>query len=233
MINELVDKVYVITTHDSTRVDDIKSHLIKNNIDVEFFVAPYYPKLDPTHIIHDQPDNSDVRPGLSLTMAFASIIEMSKLNSYDSICILEDDCFFSEGWERKMKTFYNEIHDDWDILHVGYSKTHETDSILKNVNMYVNIPIYWHYATHCMLLKNTVYDEWVNYVYNNEYYNEYSLPIDYYFNRIYKTRKYNCYSPVEKFIYQLSMRENIPMHDVGDIRYNSFLGPNTKIIQDE
>jgi hypothetical protein len=203
MINDIVNKVYVITTLNSDRVKYISTHLKNNDINFEFFVSPLY-NLFRNTAVHDLESN-ECRPSLSLISAYTSIFEMGIINDYDSIGIIEDDCFFLDGWESKFELFIKNIPEkNWDILHVGYHMLHETDSVLKNINKYVNIPINWHHTTHCMLVKKNMYKKYIDIVFDKQF----TYPVDYVFNEIYKEKKYNCFSPVDKIAYQLSSRNN-------------------------
>ncbi len=216
MVNDIVNKVYVITVVDSERKDYIYSHLKQYNIEFEFFVAPEYNIISPNSVV-DTPV-SDCRPAISLISSYVSLFEMSNINNYESICIIEDDCFLLEDWERNLIKFYNKIpNDNWDVLHVGYHPLHDSNSVLKNINEFVNSPLEWHHTTHMMLCKSSIYTEYINLVKQFEY----TYPVDYIFNEIYKQQKYNCYCPVEKIAYQLSERDDEIKHNVGPIRFKS------------
>ncbi len=218
MINLFVDKVFVISTINSDRIDYIKNHLRSNNINFEFFIAPIYNIL--TYKKIEDTITKDSRPSLSLISSYVSIMEMSIHNNYKRICIIEDDCYFIDGWKNKFKNFYNNLPTDkFDILHVGYHPIQDTDSIFKSINQYVNTPLEWHHTTHCMLINYTIYELYKNIVFQNDF----NIPVDYVFNKIYKMNYYKCYSPVDKISYQLSERNDEIKHDEGPVRFKSFI----------
>jgi hypothetical protein len=219
MLHTLVDKVFVITTLNSDRVDYIRSHLYDNNILFDFVVAPNYNIITDKIVVNDGGDtaNKNHKASISLISAYSSIIESARISKFDKVCIIEDDCFFSNGWVDKFNLFYNNVPNDWDLLNVGYHPLHDTDSVKEKYDDYVSIPLNWHHTTHCMFIKNTCYDEFLRI--SNKW--NYTLPIDYLFNEIYKNKSYKSYIPVEKIVHQLSVR-NICYEISGtDLRFKS------------
>jgi hypothetical protein len=218
MLNDIVDKIFVITTVNSNRVDYISKHLKSKNIQFEFFVAPQKSIIKNNNVVDTF--TNDYTPVISLLSSYVSIFEMSKLNEYESICILEDDCFFIDTWEHEFTNFYKNLPtSEWDILHVGYHPIQNKDSILKSINEYVNIPLEWHHTTHCMVINKSIYNEYINQVNVHNY----SIPADYVFCELYKTNKFNTFSPKSKFAYQLSDRSCGFSQNISDISFPSLL----------
>lgn len=217
MINSLVDKIFLITTLNSSRFDYISNHLKENNINCELFIATNYKLFSNDTKVIDS--GEETRPALSLLSAFISIIYSAKLHNYNSIAILEDDCFFAENWKEKFQNFYSNIPNDWDLINLGYHPLHESDTIKEKINDFVYKPLNYHHTTHCMVVKNTCFDEYINI--NNKF--KYTMPSDYVFNEIYKNPSYKSFYPVEKFVYQLSVR-NIGYEISGtDLRFKSLI----------
>ena len=217
MINGLVDKIFLITTLNSSRFDYISNHLKENNINCELFIATNYKLFSNDTKVIDS--GEETRPALSLLSAFISIIYSAKLHNYNSIAILEDDCFFAENWKEKFQNFYSNIPNDWDLINLGYHPLHESDTIKEKINDFVYKPLNYHHTTHCMVVKNTCFDEYINI--NNKF--KYTMPSDYVFNEIYKNPSYKSFYPVEKFVYQLSVR-NIGYEISGaDLRFKSLI----------
>ncbi len=217
MINSLVDKIFLITTLNSSRFDYISNHLKENNINCELFIATNYKLFSNDTKVIDS--GEETRPALSLLSAFISIIYSAKLHNYNSIAILEDDCFFAENWKEKFQNFYSNIPNDWDLINLGYHPLHESDTIKEKINDFVYKPLNYHHTTHCMVVKNTCFDEYINI--NNKF--KYTMPSDYVFNEIYKNPSYRSFYPVEKFVYQLSVR-NIGYEISGtDLRFKSLI----------
>lgn len=219
MINTIVDKVFVITTLNSDRVDYIKNHLNENNIKFDFFVAPDIKIITNSICVQDggEISNKNHKASISLISAYTSIIEISRISGFKNICIVEDDCYFIKDWNSKIKKFLDHLPINWDLLNLGYHPLHDTDTIKEKYNDQVNIPLNWHHTTHCMLLKNTCYDEILSLI--NKW--KYTLPIDYLFNEIYKNKKFNSYYPSDKIIHQLSIREVEYKIEGIDIRFKS------------
>ena len=224
MINSIVDKVFVITTLNSNRVDYIKSHLNDNDIKYDFFVATDVRLIANDLFVQDGGDvsNKNHKSSISLISAYTSIIETSRISNFNNICIIEDDCYFGNDWIQKINTFFNHLPNNWDLLNLGYHPLHDTDTIKEKYNEYVNIPLNWHHTTHCMILKNTCYSEMLSLI--NKW--KYTLPIDYLFNEVYKNKKFNSYYPVDKIIHQLSIRDVKYKIDDINIRFKSSVYDN-------
>jgi hypothetical protein len=216
MINSIADKVFVITTVDSNRTNYIKNHLIENNIKFDFFVAPETNIITSDIIVNDGGDlkNKNHKALLSLISAYVSIIEIAKISDFKIISVIEDDCYFDVDWDKKIQIVFNNLPHDWDLLNLGYHSLHETVTIKKKYNDYLNIPLNWHHTTHCMMIKNTCYDVYLKLAKDWNY----TLPADYLFNEIYKNQKYKCFYPVDKFIYQLSSR-----NELNDSKFRSLM----------
>jgi hypothetical protein len=212
MMNSLVDKVYVITTLDSSRTCYVTEHLNNRGIKYEFVVSPKIDILS-NDVKLESTENSDGRCPLSLLSSFTSILKSSVLNELDSICILEDDCYFSPNWESGFRVFYDNIpRGGWDIINAGYHGLNDSDSVYEEVNEFVRRPMKWHHGSHCMLLKLSVFEPYVDVVRDTAF----QLPADVVFNRLYADKQYNCYYPRDKFIYQMSQRTD----QLNDRRYD-------------
>jgi hypothetical protein len=178
MINSIVDKVYVITTIDSNRADYIQNHLDNNGIKFEFIVSSESSILSKDFTVVDS-GKSECRPALSLLSMYTSIIKMSILNRLNRVCVIEDDCFFANGWELEFNKFYANIPDNnWDIINVGYHPLHDTDTVKHLINDYVYSPKNYHHTAHCMLCSRSIFQDYIDIV----KYTKYSIPADYVFN---------------------------------------------------
>ena len=72
MINSLVDKIFLITTLNSSRFDYISNHLKENDINCELFIATNYKLFSNDTKVIDS--GEETRPALSLLSSFISII---------------------------------------------------------------------------------------------------------------------------------------------------------------
>ena len=221
MINTIVDKVFVITTLNSNRVDYIRNHLNETGINFDFFVSPETKIITDSIIVQDGGDVYDKhhKASISLISSFVSIVEISKISNFEKICIIEDDCYFDTGWKDSLTHFYNNLPNDWDLINLGYHPLHDSDSIKEKINDFVYKPLNYHHTTHCMIVKNTCFDEYINM--NNKF--KYTIPVDYVFNEIYKNSSYKSFYPVEKFVYQLSVRKNTYNVPNINLRFNSLV----------
>lgn len=224
MINSIVDKVFVITTLNSGRVDYISKHLNENDIKFDFFVAPDKRIITKDILVKDGGDvnNKNHKALLSLISSYVSIIEIARISGFKSICIIEDDCYFVKDWNQKIKMFFDHLPNNWDLLNLGYHPLHDTETIKEKYNDYVNIPVNWHHTTHCMMIKNTCFNEFFT-LNDNRHNWDYVIPADYMFNEIYKNKKFNSYIPTEKIIHQLSFRDTKYNIEDVDIRFKSEL----------
>lgn len=221
MLHTLVDKVFVITTINSDRVGYIGRHLTDHGIQFEFFIAPDYSIISDKIVVSDGGDtsNKNHRASASLISAYNSIIENARISNFDKICIIEDDCFFCDDWIDRFKLFYDNVPNDWDLINIGYHPLHDTDTVKDKYNDYVSIPLNYHHTTHCMFIKNTCYVEFLKL---SRLWN-YTIPIDYVFNEIYKNRLYKSYIPVDKIAHQLSVRNMRYNISGANLRFKSFI----------
>lgn len=216
MLNSFVDKIFVITTINSDRFNHIKHHLDEMYLNYEFVVSPEPTILSDKIKVIDS-GLGDVRPSISLLSVYKSILEKSKLHNFKSICVIEDDCFFISDWVEKFNLFYNNIPTDWDILNLGYHPSHDFLAVKEVINSYVCIPKSNYHTTHCIMIKNICFKTIIENI-------NYNIPIDYVFNLLYQDDKYKCYVPLEKIVYQLSIRKdqdyNIPN---ATVRFKSYI----------
>lgn len=220
MLNKITDKTFLITTINSNRKNYIKKHLKDNNIKYDTIVAPYNELLSNDIEIVDNVASS--KSSLSLVSAYMSIFEKSILEEYNDISIIEDDCYFSPGWESKFSTFYKNVPTNWNLLNIGYHPLHESHTVKEKLNDYVNIPLNYHHTTHCIIVNWKCYKEFLYLAEDHKY----KFPVDYIFNDMYKNKnRFYSYIPNDKFIYQLSVRPN-KEYDLKletDIRFKSFI----------
>lgn len=202
MLNSICDKIFVITTIDSDRVDYIRNHLDSHGVKFEFHIAPFFGIIDPNRILHSPPQRES-RPSISLISAYLSIIESCRISGIKRVGIIEDDCFLLSDWQEKFKRFYNKVPSDWDILNLGYHPMHDTATIKEKISDLVSKPLNWHHTTHCMVVRNTAY---VPFKHMLNHWN-WHLSIDYTFNELYKRTEMKSYIPEEHIAYQLSYRK--------------------------
>jgi len=204
MLNQLCEKIFVITTVDSDRVEYIQNHLDQRGVKFEFYVAPFYGLINPQHALHSPPQRES-RPSISLTCAYYSIFEMCRINRIKTVAVLEDDCFLLEDWDTKLQRFYNKLPPDWDMLNLGYHPMHQHHSVKDIVNDLVAKPLDWHHTAHLMVARNTAYNPFKHMV--NHW--NWHIANDYVFNELYKRKEIKTYIPTEHMAYQLSYRKSL------------------------
>lgn len=204
MLDNYFDKVYVITTINSKRVDYCRKQLEKAGIkNYEFATSVDYRIIDNRFQTCVHP-NVPAQKYMSLCANNISLIQSAIYNKYDNICICEDDIFFKDDYKPKLKDFMNNIPENWDMLNLGYLNE-ENELIQENKYVYKQAGTY--YGTQCVVYKNTIYSKII------EFYYKYvcNVPIDWAGRDLCK--QFNVYIPVEKFIYQVS-------RDYGDYNLN-------------
>lgn len=217
MIDSIVSKVFCITTIKSNRFSYIDRHLKDNGIKFEYFIAVDKSIITDTISVKDSREH---KSSISLTSAYVSLIERARIEQIDSISIIEDDCFFINGWKEKFRNFIENVP-NWDLLNLGYYPTHDTLTVKERINQFVYKPLACHYTTHCMVIKNKCYNKFLFIAKELNY----SVPIDYIFQELYEDGGFNCFYPCEKFIYQLSYRKDSPSCEIpgNNMRFESFL----------
>lgn len=128
MINELVDKVYVINTQNAIlRMEEVTIELKRNGITFERIEAI---PLDEIEIPEDKGPKWDIDGwnicAISLLETTCRIIEEAKLKNYQRILIFEDDAYIEDEklnlvLPRIKQLIENER--EWHFIHLNYSNT--------------------------------------------------------------------------------------------------------------
>lgn len=209
-VDDIFKNAYVITTQNSNRIKYIKKTLAENDINFNFIVAPDYHIIDPNFPCRDDINNNPQRY-MSLTSAANSLIEMARISDLDSICIMEDDCFFVSNWKEDINIFLKSIPDDWDFLNLGIT---EECPDLETYNEYAKIihGLYW--GTHCIYYKKSIFNDFL------QIYLDYFCDIPYDHLAIALYRNHKCYTPAKKLIRQISISDRAPYNK--DVNSNIF-----------
>lgn len=206
MLHTIVNKVFVITTVASNRVNYIEEHLRNNSITFEYVIAPEVMFIDPNIAVR----GGDAKTNISLVSAYVSILETARLCGYESIAVIEDDCFFVKDWEVALKNFLQHLPSEWDILNLGYHPNQYTTGVRIPYNEFVIKPSTNYFTTHCMIFKKRSFQPIIDVIHNCRY----NKAIDHMVIELYNNSQFNCFAPIQQFIYQLSVRQssyyNIP-----------------------
>jgi glycosyl transferase family 25 len=121
---------------------------------------------------------------LGILTTHINIITEAKENNYTNILILEDDIEFTEEI-KNLEKYMSQVPSDWDILYFGGNHNiHEGEKINKiNDNV---IKCSRTYTTHCIVLRNTIYDKCLNLIKGCD------KPVDMYYSDLQK--ELNVYS---------------------------------------
>lgn len=212
VLNKCFDKIFLITTLNSNRIDYVKKHLSDNQIEVDIFVATNYELISKdVNWIHKiwcgYEQESDYRPTISLVSSYTSIFQKSLYEGYKNIAILEDDIFFVDNWQNNFDGFISNVDTEWDILNIGYFDLNNKDAILKKYNDYASIPLNWYHTTHFTAISNKMYNTFLNKLKEVNY----ELPMDYVYMEMYKNEKYKCFVPNTIIAKQRSFRRSMSL----------------------
>lgn len=196
ILNRLFNKVYMITVClPNERISYIQDYYKSISLNFDTRVSPHINFLKEfTH------DNTHVNENeQSLTSNYASIIYESYYNQLETFVILEDDNIFNINFEEEFKLFYENIPNDWDVIHLS---DYDNESHIKKISINDHCDrIFIKYTTNCMIFKNLhKYKIIADTCINSRY------PTDYVINSLCVENKLICYSPKKKITNQLSYR---------------------------
>ena len=146
------DKVYCINLD---RRSDRIEHF--NNIVNKFDLGNYtrFSAVDGS-LIKDY--NGNLKLGeLGLVLSNLEIIKEAIKNNFNTILILEDDCFFTDEI-KNIDEYFKQLPDDWDMLYMGGNHNlHIGAKPPIKINSKV-IKLHTTYSTHFVALKSTVFN---------------------------------------------------------------------------
>jgi hypothetical protein len=199
ILNDKFDKVFVISSHSTYhRLNNIKDKFHDLGISYELIISPDKRYFDDYSTI----DKIEwIGSGnKSLISANESILLKSKIEKYNSICIFEDDVFFTPDYLKMLINFFKELADDWQILNLGYHAHSNVNMNSKNkVHKIIKDDVI--IGTHAVCYRENIYDELLRGFLQNKY------PIDWF---LYKTiyYKYVSYIPTDKIFCASSYRKH-------------------------
>jgi hypothetical protein len=205
VLHNIVDKIFVITTVASKRFGYIDNHLKSNGIKFEYVIAPETSFIDSSISV----SGGFHKPNISLVSAYVSILENARISGYESVAVIEDDCFFAKNWEESLSLFLANLPNEWDILNLGYHPSQLATGVRIPVNEYVIRPSTDYFTTHCMVFKKRSFQPIIDAVHNSVY----NKAIDHITIELYQNPEFNCFAPVKHFAYQLSVRQS-PYYEI-------------------
>jgi hypothetical protein len=196
ILTKLFEKVFVITIGlPNERYEYFSNYLKKENINFDIRVATnknfFQTCYDGKHEINQSEQ--------SLSSQYASIFYECYYNDINQFVILEDDTEFVDDFEIKFNLFFNNLPNDWDVLHLGDYSIEEYIKKEK-VNEYVD-RVYIKYTTNCMIFRGKEnFIKIANRVIESKY------QMDFVLNSLYINKQLNCYTPNCSLTNQLSYR---------------------------
>ena len=116
------------------------------------------------------------------------ILEESKKNNYNSILIIEDDCYFTDD-VLNINELMKFVPDDWDMLYFGGNhNTHMGLNPPKQINEFV-VKVYHTYTTHMVAIKSHLFETIISSISN------YTNPIDVIYAQLQKRYNAYCFYP--------------------------------------
>lgn len=139
------------------------------------------------------------RGALGCLLSHINCIKDAKTNGYKKILVLEDDFIIINNFEHELTNLFTNVDDKWDFIYLGkkqgadnlsiatYDKIHTNKELylIQDINDYVYKPNYKTWGTHAILIKNTLFDEIIDFSKNIQ------GPIDLMLMKLYS--KYNFY----------------------------------------
>lgn len=172
---------------------------------------------------------------LGCLLSHIKVIKDAKINNYKQILILEDDFIFTEMFSNKFNDIFKNLNAEYDLIYLGKKQGHynnyekikeihndvnfEKIKLTSNKNLY--IPNYQTWGTHALLIKNTLFDEIINFEKNI------IAPIDIMLMSLYN--KYKIYSIKNDLIISDDLNSDIQVKKI-DWNWDFNLFPNIKKI---
>jgi GR25 family glycosyltransferase involved in LPS biosynthesis len=117
-----------------------------------------------------------------------------KKNPQENILIIEDDCVFVDGFNKKLEEYISNVPNDWDMLYFGANHNYHMGKKTITINEKC-IKLNNSYSAHCVLIKPHVFEELIFGI------QTFTIENDVMMSNLQK--KYNAYSSSEALTTQL------------------------------
>ena len=242
------DNIYIMNLEkDEFKKQNCLFQLKKNNItNYEFFKAIN----TSSNIIYDTLYNKIIKNmdekftknnfskgALGCLLSHIEIIKIAKKNNYQKILILEDDFLMINNFKDELNNLFSNIDDNWDFVYLGKKQGNVKQKIdivndihINNeyfnqpivINNYVYKPNYYTWATHAILIKNTIFDDIINFQ------EKIVAPIDLMLMKLYT--KYNFYCVInDLFITDDCIKSSIQSDNKKENTVGNFWNWNTSL----
>ena len=123
-----------------------------------------------------------------------------KKNPQENILIIEDDCVFVDGFNKKLEEYISNVPNDWDMLYFGANHNYHMGEKTITINEKC-IKLNNSYSAHCVLIKPHVFEELIFGI------QTFTIENDVMMANLQK--KYNAYSSSEALTTQLVSYSNV------------------------
>jgi len=121
---DIFDKIFVINVEErSDRLERVSDVLHFLEIPFERYSAIHKDSVEGIFntFIKRNPDSTITRPGyIACLLSHLSVYKIALDRGYKKILILEDDVLVHKDVKALMKTFFEDVPNDWDMIHFGY-----------------------------------------------------------------------------------------------------------------
>jgi GR25 family glycosyltransferase involved in LPS biosynthesis len=178
------DKVFLINLKKRTdRLNDFIEQVNKFDLG-KFEIFEAYDLTDKTSKELD----INFSPGAhGLITTNIEILKKSIEENYQTICIIEDDCFFKDNISE-IDTYYNFLPSDWDILYFGGNHNHSGGPPPIKINEHV-IKLQHTYTTHFVCIKRHMFEGLI------EEFSKFICPIDLMYLKFQRENNVYCFNP--------------------------------------
>lgn len=176
------DKVYCINLkHRQDRKLSVLSECAKHQLGkIHFFEA-----INGKEIKNDYPISNGC---VGLIASNIEIIKDAKLNNYNTIIILEDDCYFSEEM-KNIDSYMDVLPENWDMFYLGGNHNVGWMGIQPPIKVNEKIVKLHHtFTTHFVAIRNNMFDILL------EKLSHFDNPLDVIYTSIQKTHNVYCTS---------------------------------------
>lgn len=193
-LQDLSNSIYVINLKE--RVDR-KKHILNELKKIDCTDFTLFEAINGKTLIN----NTNLNSGMfGLISTYIKIYEDWKTKESENILIIEDDCVFDNKFNEKLKTYFESVPKNWDMLYFGANHNYHVGSKTEKINENC-IKLNNSYSAHCVILKSHVFVELIEKIKNFTIQNDVMMAQ--------LQRKYNAYSSIPNLTSQIPNHSDI------------------------
>jgi GR25 family glycosyltransferase involved in LPS biosynthesis len=160
MINNFKNKFCINLDRRPDKWKECEDEFKKNNIEnvVRWIATDGNPDNLPNKMTREP-----ITGNLGCTISHLRLLKHAKENSLSEIVVFEDDVAFMNNFNDKFNDFIKQIPNDWDMIYFCGNNQGGFKMINNNV-----AKVFGTYTTHSYIMKNSVYDLYINILSNLE-----------------------------------------------------------------